>query len=164
MALRIAHDLLTDRLTLGAWNESDTSWHADLVAERTGEPADRPADAELIRGVVHAQEEHGVVPSVVRVQGSGDAIGYCGLVVGRSTLDEPELAYELFRRSHGRGYATEAAHAVIAAAREAGYERLWSTTREGNAPSRRVLDKLGFALDRTEQDDRGPVLWHVLAL
>ncbi len=164
MAIRIAHDLVTDRLALSAWIETDTSWHADLVAERTGGAADRSADAELIRGVVHAQREHGVVPSVVRMRSSGAVIGYCGLVVGRSTLDEPELAYELFRHAHGRGYATEAARAVIAAARDAGYQRLWSTTREDNAPSRRILDKLGFTLVRTTHDDRGPVLWHVLTL
>jgi hypothetical protein len=46
------------------------------------------------------------------VQLEGDVIGYCGLIVGHATVEEPEIAYELFRRVHGRGYATEAAGAV----------------------------------------------------
>jgi len=59
------------------------------------------------------------------------------------------LAFELLRAAHGRGYATEAGHAVVAWASEAGYQRLWATVRDWNAASRRVLEKLGFR--ETEQ-------------
>jgi RimJ/RimL family protein N-acetyltransferase len=48
----------------------------------------------------------------------GREIGYCGLIEGRSSIEETEIAYELFREHHGRGYATEAARAVVAAAAE----------------------------------------------
>ena len=51
----------------------------------------------------------------------GDFIGYCGLIVGRSTVDEPEIAYELLRRAPA-GYATEAAGAVLDAAIATGRE------------------------------------------
>jgi hypothetical protein len=60
------------------------------------------------------------VPSVVVRREGGDVIGYCGLVVGRATIDEPELAFELFRMAHGNGYATGAAAAVVAAAADTG--------------------------------------------
>ena len=47
-------------------------------------------------------------------QVSADVIGYCGLTPhGNGSPDEPELAYELLRAAHGRGYATEAARAVV---------------------------------------------------
>lgn len=95
---------------------------------------------------------------IVRRQ-EGDVIGYCGLVVGRSTVEEPEIAYELFRRVHGHGYATEAARAVIAAAAATGRTRLWATTRPANEPSLRVLEKTGFTHHRTTRDDRGDVVW-----
>ncbi len=75
----------------------------------------------------------------------GDIIGYCGLLFdGRGSPEEPELAYELLRRVHGSGYATEAARAVVAWAAEAGYPRVSAGVREWNVASRRVLDKLGF--------------------
>jgi RimJ/RimL family protein N-acetyltransferase len=89
----------------------------------------------------------------------GDFIGYCGLVVGRSSIDEPEIAYELFRRVHGHGYATEAASAVLQAAIATGRRRLWSTVRSWNAPSFRVLDKLGFERDHVSTDERGEIVW-----
>lgn len=74
-----------------------------------------------------------------------NVIGYCGLLFGgRGSSQEPELAYELLRRAHGAGYATEAARAVVAWAAENGCQRLWAGVREWNLASRRVLDKLAF--------------------
>lgn len=76
-------------------------------------------------------------------------------------MDEPEIAYELFRRVHGRGYATEAARAVVGAAVATGRKRLWSTVGSWNAPSLRVLEKLGFHRDHVDpdHDGRGEVIW-----
>ncbi len=92
----------------------------------------------------------------VEVKGTGEVIGYCGLVWhGNGSPDEPELAFELFRAAHGRGYATEAGRAVVAWAAEAGYPRLWATVRDWNAASRRVLEKLGFR--ETGQVEPDPV-------
>ena len=67
---------------------------------------------------------------------------------------DPELAFELLRRSWGRGYATEAASAVLSAARAAGRPRLAADVWDWNAPSRRVLAKLGFVeVGRTVDED-----------
>jgi ribosomal-protein-alanine N-acetyltransferase len=91
------------------------------------------------------REEPGPGILAVERRSAGDVIGYCGLVFhGNGAPDEPELAYELLRRAHGFGYATEAGGAVVAWAAEAGYERLWATVRAWNVASRRVLEKLGF--------------------
>jgi RimJ/RimL family protein N-acetyltransferase len=83
------------------------------------------------------------------------------LTVGRGSLDEPEIAYELARRAHGHGYATEAARAVVEAAARTGRRRLWATVREWNAASLRVLEKLDFhRSDRvTEDPERGDSIW-----
>ena len=90
----------------------------------------------------------------------GDFIGYCGLIVGRSSIDEPEIAYELFQRAHGRGYATEAARAVLDAAIATGRTRLWATVGSWNTPSFRVLEKLAFIRDHvTTKDDGSEVVW-----
>lgn len=96
---------------------------------------------------------------VVNRRDVGDFIGYCGLTVGRASVEEPEIAYELFRRVHGQDYATEAAAAVIDAAIATGRQRLWATVRSWNAPSFRVLEKLGFERDHVSTDDRGELVW-----
>lgn len=60
-----------------------------------------------------------------------------------------------------RGYATEAAGAVIAAARDTGRTRLWATVREWNVASFRVLEKNGFldSAKRTRENERGDRVW-----
>ena len=94
-------------------------------------------------------------PGVSPPEGDSCATETCGV----PTVDEPEIAYELFRRAHGLGYATEAARAVLDAAIATGRERLWSTVRTWNTPSFRVLDKLGFERDHVSTDDRGEIVW-----
>jgi RimJ/RimL family protein N-acetyltransferase len=85
-----------------------------------------------------------------------DIIGYCGLIFdGNAPPDEPELAYELLRATHGCGYATEAGRAVMTWAGEVGYGRLWAGVRDWNVASRRVLEKLGFR--ETDTVERDPV-------
>jgi RimJ/RimL family protein N-acetyltransferase len=79
--------------------------------------------------------------------------------VGRASLEEPEIAYELFERVHGNGYATEAARAVLDAAAATGRTRLWSTVRDWNTASFRVLEKLDFERDHVTTDDRGDIVW-----
>jgi RimJ/RimL family protein N-acetyltransferase len=72
----------------------------------------------------------------------GALIGLCGL---EPRSDDPELGYWLGASYWGRGFATEAARAVIDYAfGELGYEVLHSGARVTNPASRRVLEKCGF--------------------
>ncbi|MGI5452985.1 GNAT family N-acetyltransferase [Streptomyces sp. CA-249302] len=61
---------------------------------------------------------------ILREWGDSDVADHRALV-GGATVAEPEIAYELFRRAHGQGYATEAATAVLDAATATGRTRLW---------------------------------------
>ena len=65
------------------------------------------------------------------------------------------LAYELMREFWGRGYATEAASAVVDRASSRGCVRLWADVWDWNTESRRVLAKLGFAECEREESDHG---------
>ncbi|HTM79082.1 MAG TPA: GNAT family N-acetyltransferase [Devosia sp.] len=67
-------------------------------------------------------------------------------VVGLHLLPDelPELGYWLGQPFWGHGYATEAATAVVAAARAAGFPALRSRALLSNAGSRNVLRKVGF--------------------
>jgi 8-oxo-dGTP diphosphatase len=56
-----------------------------------------------------------------------------------------ELGFWIGRAHWGHGYATEATSRMVGFARDAlGVARVTATVGEGNAASRRVLDKLGF--------------------
>jgi RimJ/RimL family protein N-acetyltransferase len=93
-------------------------------------------------------------------------IGYCGLTIGDATWTEPEIAFELGRTFQGQGYATEASRAVLVAARATGRSRIWASVREWNAPSLRLLARLGFSDSGRRQIDhqRGDTLWMTLEL
>ncbi|MBO0995864.1 GNAT family N-acetyltransferase [Bacillus sp. SD088] len=157
-------EIKTERLLLSMWEESDTSWYRELVSERgAGMPPLDTARNNIIRLRDKAPENE-ISLLTIRRQHEGDFIGYCGLIIGRSTLEEPEIAYELFQRVHGNGYATEAASAVLEAAIATGRRRLWATVRSWNIASFRVLEKLGFERHRSTWDDRGEIVWSVREL
>ena len=166
--------LETDRLTLRPWAESDVDDYRTLVLERdhrTRRPG-RGDDAPTVENIreriatqLAATVQTGIALLPIRRRIEGDFIGYCGLIVGRATVDEPEIAYELLRRVHRRGYATEAARAVLDAAVATGRSRLWSTVGSWNAQSFRVLEKLGFERHHVTTDsDEAELVWLTRAL
>ncbi|MET8850849.1 GNAT family N-acetyltransferase [Amycolatopsis sp. NPDC004625] len=140
--------LETERLLLRPWRIGDAGVQRELWAERDPrvpsrrriDGAGRPTVAEL-EAAIHAGRSS---LAAVERKGAGDVVGSCGLIHGAGHEGEPELAFELLRRVWGRGYATEAATAVVDWARSSGYGRLWATVWDWNTASRRVLDKLGF--------------------
>ncbi|THA71583.1 N-acetyltransferase [Streptomyces sp. A0958] len=156
--------LRTERLTLRPWAEADAAEFSALLSERgEGTPAVERIRTSITE-LLTATENTGIALLPIQRRDEGDFIGYCGLIIGRSTLDEPEIAYELFQRVHGRGYATEAAAAVLEAAAATGRKRLWSTVGTWNTPSLRVLEKLGFERDHVSTEDSGEVAWLTRAL
>ena len=65
-------------------------------------------------------------------------------------MDEVELGYVVRSELWSQGYATEMGAAVVAHAYSAlGLRSLVGFTRPDNVRSRRVLEKLGFAFERT---------------
>ena len=70
----------------------------------------------------------------------------------------PELGYWLGQPFWGHGYATEAALAVVAAARAAGYPALRSRALLSNAGSRNVLAKAGFSEIGEAIDEAGTLV------
>jgi RimJ/RimL family protein N-acetyltransferase len=167
-------ELTTDRLHLRRWRPSDAEEYRGLWTERDPRAlrridADGRPTVEEIRGwltenPLAAAPGLGLLP--IELRSTGEFLGYCGLTVGSATFDEPEIAYELAQRAHGHGYATEAASAVVEAARRTGRRRLWATVRDWNAASFRVLDKLGFERSGRvdENPERGDSIWMTRSL
>lgn len=157
----MAFQLKTERLELSMWEESDSVWLSKLIGERG---VDIPAVDSVRNRLIEMRkkaDENGISLLTIRRRDEGDFIGYCGLIIGRSTLEEPEIAYELFRSAHRMGYATEAASAVLEAAIATGRKRLWSTVGAWNTASFRVLEKLGFKRHHSTFGERGEIVWNV---
>jgi len=151
--------LETERLLLRPWRVSEAAVQRQLWSERDPRVpqhrrigADgRPTLADIEAWIRTTPPPTTTGLLAVARKAEGDVVGYCGLVAeGPGAEGEPELAYELLQRVWGRGYATEAAWAVVEWARSSGHERLWATVWDWNVASRRVLAKLGF----TETDRR----------
>ena len=151
----------TERLTLRLRDERDAEWYRELVGERGEDTPTLEESAARLARFRDLTTEIGIGALAICRRAEGDAIGYCALIVGRGSLDEPEIAYELLQRFHGHGYATEAARALVDAAAATGRRRLWSTVGAWNAPSLRVLEKVGFRRDHSVADDRGERVYMV---
>jgi len=160
--LPMAFQIETERLCLRLRDRDDASWNLELLGEHAGGTTRTLAEAEqrLVDQQVQAHV-NGFGLLTIQRRAEGDRIGYCGLLVGRGSFDEPEIAYELLRRVHGHGYATEAAQAVLEAAVATGRRRFWATVRAWNAPSFRVLEKIGFRRDHTVVDEHGELVYLV---
>ena len=92
-----------------------------------------------------AQPRDPVLPSFLifeRTEGAPNLVGSCGL--GRRPSGAVELGYWIARPFWGRGYATEAAGALIAIGRALRLETLEGSHFLDNPASARVLEKLGF--------------------
>ena len=155
-------EIITERLYLSIWEESDASWYRELVGERG---VDKPTLEDARKHVISLHDralESGIGALTIRRKDEGDMIGYCGLIIGRSTLEEPEIAYELFKCVHGKGYATEAALTIVGAAGATGRKRLWATVGSWNIASFRVLEKIGFIRHHsTWKEDGEEVVWNM---
>jgi RimJ/RimL family protein N-acetyltransferase len=137
--------LKTARLVLRAPLRSDVAAIVALagdrrVAENTARiphPYSAADAAGIIAAVNHKDGE-----TVFAIELDGALIGMCGL---DSRSDVVELGYWLGVPFWNRGYATEAARAVIDYGFAAlGHEVLHSGARVSNPASRRVLEKCGF--------------------
>ncbi len=96
---------------------------------------------------------------VIIEKSSGRHIGYCG--VDRCELEgkqELELGYRLITGARGRGYATEAARAVLDYYQQTGVVDIIAFTAHGNATSQAVLKKLGFKLVKTSVIESFPIV------
>ncbi|MET3807446.1 RimJ/RimL family protein N-acetyltransferase [Nakamurella sp. UYEF19] len=162
----MALSLESERLLLRPFESEDAAAYADLIAERgpgaRGYGTTVDGARENIERLAKERNRTGIGFLAIHRRDESDLIGYAGLLVGRASLEEPEIAYELFSRVHGNGYATEAAAAIIEAAVETGRKRLWSTVAAWNHRSLRVLEKNGFREDHVEtHEDSGDVVYLV---
>ena len=118
------------------------------VLSRLPHPYDESHGAFFVDNIARGPEEF-----AWSILLQGHYIGTMGLHLLPDQL--PELGYWLGEPYWGHGYATEAAHAVVAAAHDAGYPALRSRALLSNAGSRNVLRKVGFIETGEDVDKTG---------
>ena len=148
--------LETDRLTLHKMTLADAGlmlaiWNDPAFVRHVGDRGIRTIDeAEdaMSQGILRLYEEYGYGPYRMTLKDSGDAIGICGLF-RRDSLDVPDIGYATLPDYCGRGYAIEAATAVIEhTGTVLGVERLIAIISPDNTASIGLIGKLGFEFER----------------
>lgn len=150
----LSFPLLGDRVLLRPFETADgPAAHAVYgdpeVMRYVGEggPVSPEETAQMLADYRRHQREHGFAFWAVVDRRTGALIGDAGLEV---TAHDVELGYTLARAAWGRGLATEAAELCIAAAfGPLELPRLIALADVGNPASARVLEKVGFAPERT---------------
>lgn len=95
----------------------------------------------------YARDGHGLL--VVELKGTGAPIGICGLI-RREWLVEVDIGFSFLERYRSKGYAFEAATAVLDHGRRSlGFQRVAAIVSPRNASSIRLLTKLGLRFERT---------------
>jgi RimJ/RimL family protein N-acetyltransferase len=139
--------LETKRLALRAPQLEDAKTVAMLandrrIAENTARIPHPYREADATSFIAAANKADGDAVFLITLR-DGTVVGACG--IARAPDDAPELGYWLGVAHWGKGYATEALHAVIDFAfADLGHDALQAGARVTNPPSRRVLEKCGF--------------------
>ncbi|TXS93972.1 GNAT family N-acetyltransferase [Parahaliea maris] len=99
-------------------------------------------------GPMASYRDHGFGMYAVRLRSNGEFMGLCGLV-RRPQLDDVDIGYGFLPVARGRGLAIEAASAVRDyAVNELRLGRIVAIVNPDNAPSIRLLEKLGLHYER----------------
>lgn len=145
----------TERLLLRPFAEDDV----DALHQLWTDPAvrrylwddvviPRSTAEEIVAGSARDFAEHGFgFWALYARDGGEDLMGFCGYRTFEDT-DTPELLYGILPRFWGRGYVTEAGHAVIRYGFEScGFERIVGATDTPNQSSVQVMQRLGMVFD-----------------
>ena len=156
-----APHLLTSRLRLRPVSEEDAGFLFDLhrdeeVLRYWDSPPWRDrarADAFVERSHQMREEGTGVRLAVER-NSDGATVGWCSVSRWNADFRSASLGYCYARAAWGRGYATEAASALVGwAFEELVLNRVQAETDTRNVASARVLEKLGFVREGTLRED-----------
>jgi RimJ/RimL family protein N-acetyltransferase len=102
----------------------------------------------LRKGALASYAQHGFGLYLTQLKDAAQPIGICGLVK-RDTLPDVDVGFALLPQFAGKGYAAEAATAVMAHAREQfGLLRVVAITNPDNRASIGVLEKIGLRFER----------------
>ena len=156
-ALGAKEILGTDRLRLRKLTLDDAAFILKLVNDPSwlefigdkGVRTESDARAYLAQGPIEMYARLGFGLYLVELRDGGSPIGICGLIK-RESLPDVDIGFAFLPQFRGKGYAHEAALAVIAhAKRDFAIDRLLGITAPGNEKSIRLLRRLGMTLEES---------------
>lgn len=159
-------ELVTDRLILRAWKESDAESlfryaHDPEIGSIAGWPPHASVEESLlvIRTVFAGPEIYAVV-----LRETDEAVGSIGLIFGDDVhsgemqANEAEIGFWIGKPYWGKGLIPEALSCLLRRCFEdLELTAVWCSYYEGNARSRRVMDKCGFRFHHTEEERTSPL-------
>lgn len=162
--------LETERLALRTIQAEDAPFYLNLlnsppfianIGDR-GVRTLKAAREAIEQGPAAMQAARGHSIYLVELKASGVAIGMSGLIK-RDSLQDVDLGYGFLPPYFGKGYAHEAAVAVVEhARRDIGLRRLVAITSPGNTASNALLEKIGMRYETLlylSADDPGTRLY-----
>lgn len=149
-------ELVTERLVLRRMTADDLGWLAELrsdadVMRYIGSAGAVPLEQtrERLDRYLACWATHGLGMFSVREDVDGSPVGWAGLQPLEGT-EEIEVGYAFGPPAWGRGFATEAARAVVRwGFEERSLARIVAVAYPENDASRRVMDKLGMRYEGT---------------
>lgn len=148
-------ELTTSRLALREFVEADAPFIVDLLNQPSflrfiGDKKVRTVeDARkyIQTGPLETYKRYGFGLYLVQLKDTNKPIGMCGLVK-RDTLHDPDLGFAFLPEAWGKGYAFEAASAVLEHTRDAlKLSHILAITNPDNDPSIKLLSRLGFQFE-----------------
>jgi len=152
--------LETQRLIIRELNVDDAQFILTLLNEPSflhyiGDKKVRNLDDArryILDGPVASYERHGFGLFRVELKDSHIPIGMCGLLK-REELPDPDIGFAFLPDFWNRGYAFEAAAAVLNYARQRlKLDRVLAIVNPDNDASIKLLQKLGFKFERMKDD------------
>ena len=148
--------LETQRLLLRKLSIADAEFILELVNEPSflryiGDKGVRNLDDArryILEGPVRSYEVNGFGLYLVELSENGPPIGICG-ILKRAELSDPDIGFAFLPAYWSKGYAVEAAAAVMSYAREVlKLTRIVAITSPDNEASARVLAKIGLKFEQ----------------
>ena len=147
--------LETDRLIVRRLSPEDAAFIFQLLNEPSwlrfigdkGVRTIEDARAYILNGPLEMYARLGFGLFLVELKEKGFSIGMCGLLK-RDSLEDVDIGFAFLPEYWGRGYAYEAASAVMAYGGSAlGLNRIVAITSVDNESSAKLLKKLGFRFE-----------------
>ena len=148
--------LETERLFLRGFDVADAEFILALLNEPSflryiGDKKVRTVEDAaqyILNGPVASYERYGFGLCLVELKETHTPIGMCGLLK-REELPDPDIGFAFLPDFLNKGFAFEAAAAVLKDARERlKLERVLAITNQDNEASIRLLQKLGLQIER----------------
>ncbi len=148
--------LETERLRLRPMKESDGAFLLEVLNEPAfirnigdrGVRTVKKAVFYLRERILAQYASHGFGMLLVELKESAEPVGICGLIK-RDSLEDIDVGFSFLERFWSRGYAAEAAGAVVRdAIKRRRLSRLVAIVAPHNVASVRLLEKLGFQLEK----------------